>query len=463
MLRYVPVSSALLAATIFVAWLVMPARVPLTLRTPGADGRPDNSAAAGRAANPVLLGSVITGPGTPAEVSGSWTRFRGDDLSAIGRTPATILRQWSETGPRKLWSLDVGEGYAGAAVWNGRVFIMDYDREKKHEALRAVSLADGKEIWRYSFPNTVKRDHGVTRTVPSVSSNYVVAIGPKCHVLCVDTATGALKWSIDMAKDHGTVVPPWYTGQCPLVDGDRVILAPAGPKTLLMAVDQATGKVLWDTPNPHEWKMTHSSVMPVQFAGKRMYVYCGSGGVAGVAAEDGAPLWDTKDWKISLATVPCPIDVGGGRIFLTGGYNAGSLMLQLKADGERVVPEIAWRVKAEVFGATQHAPIFAGEHLYGIRADGRFVCLGLDGKVVWTSEPGSNFGLGAFCIVNDVIFALNDSGTLHMMEANPIAFKFLAKAKVLDGPEAWGPLAFAGGRLIARDLNHMVCLEVGGH
>lgn len=462
-LQYVPVGSALLAVAIFVAWILMPTRVPLTLRTPGADGRPDNSASGGRASNPVLLGTVTAGAGTPAALSGSWSRFRGNDLSAIAKTPASILRQWGDSGPRQLWSLNVGEGYAGAAVWNGRVFVMDYDREKKQEALRAVSLTDGKEIWRYAFPNSVKRDHGVTRTVPAVSSNFVVAIGPKCHVLCVDTATGALKWSIDMVKEHGTVVPPWYTGQCPLVDGERVILAPAGPQTLLMAVEQATGKVLWKTPNSNEWKMTHSSIMPVQFGGRRTYVYCGSGGVAGVSADDGTPLWDTKDWKISLATVPCPIDVGGGRIFLTGGYNAGSLLLQLKEDGGRIVPEIAWRVKADVFGATQHAPILLGEHLYGVRADGRFVCLGLDGKVVWTSEAGSNFGLGAFCVVNDLIFALNDSGTLHMIEANATAYKPLAKARVLDGPEAWGPLAFADGRLIARDLNRMVCLEIGGH
>lgn len=165
-------------------------------------------------------------------------------------------------------------------------------------------------------------------------------------MLCADVLTGKLRWAIDRVKDYGTTVPPWYTGQCPLLDGNRVILAPGGTNTFLMAVDLSSGQVLWRTPNPRAWKMTHSSVMPVDVAGRRMFVYCASGGVLGVSAQDGAILWDTTDWKISLATVPCPLDLGQGRIFLTGGYNAGSLVLQLKEDGPRLTAEIALRLSS---------------------------------------------------------------------------------------------------------------------
>ena len=57
------------------------------------------------------------------------------------------------------------------------------------------------------------------------------------------------------------------------------------------------------SPNTRGWKMTHSSIMPMEFAGRRMFVYCADKGVAGVAANDGAILWDTTEWKISIATV----------------------------------------------------------------------------------------------------------------------------------------------------------------
>jgi outer membrane protein assembly factor BamB len=273
-----------------------------------------------------------------------------------------------------------------------------------------------------------------------------------------------LRWGLDLVQEFGAQIPPWYTGQCPLVESNRVILAPGGPEALLVAAELDTGKVRWRTPNPRGWKMTHSSIVPVDFAGRRMLVYCASGGVVGVDAADGRILWDTDAWKISIATIPCPVDLGGGRIFLTGGYNAGSMLIQLQEDGAAFRPEIVYRLKPGVFGATQHSPIFSQGHLFGVRADGRFVCLEPGaGKVVWTSEPGSNFGLGAFMMAGDLIFALNDSGKLSLIAADPAGYKPLASAKILKGPESWGPLALVSGRLIARDLNQMVCLDVAAH
>jgi outer membrane protein assembly factor BamB len=55
---------------------------------------------------------------------------------------------------------------------------------------------------------------------------------------------------------------------------------------------------------------------------------------------------------------------------------------------------------------------------------------------------------------------MNDDGVLTMAEASPAGFKMLARAKVLDGHETWAPLAIAGGRLIVRDLERLVCLDV---
>jgi outer membrane protein assembly factor BamB len=98
-----------------------------------------------------------------------------------------------------------------------------------------------------------------------------------------------------------------------------------------------------------------------------------------------------------------------------------------------------------------------------VRADGKFVCLSQDGKVVWTSSSAPQFGLGSFIMADGLIYALNDSGLLRMVEVNPEKFNLLAQAQVLEGRESWGPMALAGNRLIARDLTRMVCLDVGKH
>jgi outer membrane protein assembly factor BamB len=183
----------------------------------------------------------------------------------------------------------------------------------------------------------------------------------------------------------------------------------------------------------------------------------------GVSANDGSILWETSEWKISIATVPSPLVLSAGRIFLAGGYNAGSRMLQLEKKEHGFSARTLFTLGPEVFGATQHTPIFFENHIYGVRPDGKFVCLDLNGKVVWTSDPGQQFGLGSFAVGDKLIFAMNDAGLLRLIEARPDRYSLLAQAQVLKGRESWAPLALAGGKLIARDFTKMTCLEIGLH
>ncbi len=207
--------------------------------------------------------------------------------------------------------------------------------------------------------------------------------------------------------------------------------------------------------------MTHSSVMPMEFAGRKMYVYCASGGVVGVSREDGALLWETNEWKISIATIPSPIVCGEGRIFLTGGYNAGSMMLQLREEpGGRLVARPLFRLPPKVFDCEQQTPILREGHLYSVRTDGQLACMGLGGELRWASGSAERYGLGPFMSAGGMLFVMNDKGVLSLVDANPEGQSLLARARVLDGHESWGPMALAGGRLLARDLTRMVCLDV---
>ena len=445
-----------------VFFLIQHSRAPqsdLTLRQPGMD----KGAKAGGAAaeSPLKRGQLLPGAGQPADIAGEWPRWRGPNGDNISDARIRLANAWEASGPTKLWEIELGEGFAGAAVRNGCVYVMDYDMAKQADALRCLSLADGKEIWRYTYPVKIKRYHGISRTIPTIAGKYIVALGPKCHVICCEAETGKFVWGLDLVQEFGAEVPQWYAGQCPLVDGDRVILA-VGAEALLIAVDLATGKPVWKSPNPREWKMTHASVVPVEFGGKKMYVYCGSGGVAGVASDDGKILWDTTEWIISMATVPSPLPVGDGKIFLSGGYNAGSLMLQLAQTDNKIGVATLFRLKPGDFGATQQTPILYQGKIFGVRPDGQMTCLDLDGKVRWASGPAAKFGLGPVMIADGTIIAMNDDGRLTLAEASVDGWRQLAQAKVLSGPDSWGPLALVTGRLLARDMTKMICLDLTG-
>jgi len=453
----IPILLAIAAAVVLYVWTNERPGGQLSYRLPGADNAPPAKERTAEAQP--LRGKLVVSDGVASQLPGGWPRFRGANFDNIAKVDVELARSWPKTGPPVLWSIDVGEGYAGVVVLNGRVYLIDYDKANAADAIRCLSLADGREIWRYSYPIKVKRNHGMSRTVPAVTDKYLVTIGPKCHVTCLEAATGEFHWMLDLVNQFGSTVPPWYAGQCPVIDNGRVILAPGG-EALMIAVDCNSGEVIWKSANPRDWKMTHSSIVPAEFAGKKMYVYCGSGGVAGVSVGDGSLLWDSTEWKIRIANIPSPLVIGKGLIFLSGGYNSGSMMLRLHKQSEDITAETAFKLAPEVFGSPQHTPILYEGYIYGVRPDGQLCCLDGTGKIIWTSSSAHKFGLGPYMIINGLIYLMNDSGTMTLAKATPGGYEQLAEARVLDGPESWGAMAVAEGRLIVRDLNRMICLDI---
>lgn len=453
---WIPAAVALMAGVAIFLWIGGTGRPDVPRRLPGSDG-----AAAALAALPAgpVRGELTPGDGRASERPGNWPQFRGPERTGVAAEGGDWAHQWPTNGPRLVWSLTVGEGHAGAAVWKGRVYVIDYDRDRHRDVIRCLSLDDGRDLWRYSYPVSIKRNHGMSRTVPALADGLLVALGPKCHVTALDALSGERRWAIDLVREYGTTVPPWYAGQCPLIDGGRVILAPAG-KVLLLAVDARTGEPVWTTPNPRGWRMTHSSILPVELAGRSQYVYCGSDGVAGVAADDGALLWATGEWKISIANVPTPVAMGANRILLSGGYNAGAAILEVQAEGTGYVARLVKRFAPQVFGSDQQTPIYCGGHVYGVKPGGELVCLAPDGTIRWTSGPEHRFGIGPYTVAADRLLLMNDAGRLTMAQLSADAFQLLAEAPVLHGHDSWGPMAVAGDYLIVRDLTTLACLDM---
>lgn len=475
MLRYILSSITILLALLLAGgggWLWLHGHLPggnrpFTLRLP----EEKRATLAEETARP-LVGKLVTQEVRPLEASsteekvkrgGDWPLFRGMELDAIAHDTRSLLRQWPEAGPKVVWDKTLGEGHAGAAVRAGRVYLLDYDREKERDVMRCFALDDGREFWNYSYPVQIKRNHGMSRTVPAVTDRFVIGLGPKCHLFCLDAVSGKPYWLKDMTVEFGATVPAWYAGQCPLIDQQgRLILATGADDSLLVALDPESGRVLWKSPNPRGWKMTHVSVVPMRFAGRELFVYCGKGGVAGIAADNGELLWDTTDWKISIATVPSPVPLPDGKIFCSGGYNSGAVMLQMKeASDGKIAIETLYRLSPKEFGSAQHTPIFYDGHLFGVRErDKQLVCLDLDGNEVWKSGSQNQFGIGPYIIADGLIWVLEDGGRLTIAEATPAAYRPIASAQVLDGHDAWAPMALADGFLLLRDLTRFLCLDV---
>jgi len=405
----------------------------------------------------------------PSALAGSWPSFRGPGFDNIVSDGPALASDWGPTGPRKIWEIHVGDGYAAPAVLDGRVYLMDYDMERRADAIRCLSLDDGREIWRRYYNLNIKRNHGMSRTIPAVTDKYLVTIGPKCHVVCLDSKRGDFRWGIDLQRDYGTEEPLWYAGQCPLIIDDVVIIAPGGPDVLMMGVSCETGEVEWTTPNPNEWTMSHASILPMTLAGKPMYVYAAVGGIVGVSADPadiGALLWMSP--RTGNVVAPSTIQIDETRIFSTSGYGEGSRLIEIAEEGGVYTAEIVYqRSPKEVLACEQQTPIFHDGHLYSIMPKdagamkGQFVCYTPEGELVWSSGSDNRFGLGPFLLADEKFYILDDEAVLTMVEARTDKYVQLGQAGVLDGHDAWGPLALAGSRMLLRDMNTLACFELG--
>jgi len=151
----------------------------------------------------------------------------------------------------------------------------------------------------------------------------------------------------------------------------------------------------------------------------------------------------------------------------TGGY----LLLLFKV--EKVGNEYGTRVLQQFkpkdgIASEQQTPLLYKNHILTILpkdAGGnrnQFVCCSTDDceTILWTSGKSARYGLGPYIIADDKFFILKDDGTLTIAEARVDKFKELDKYKVMDGHDAWGPLAIANGKLLMRDSKKMLCLDI---
>lgn len=460
---------ALFAGGTFLFWLFFnPVRDFITA-VPGLDHRPGGS---GRGSDSVIIGEKFSAFDTlfKSELTGKWPNFRGAEGDNICKEQIKLLDKWPASGPKILWKKELGEGHAAAAVYNGRVYVLDYDEQKKNDVLHCYSLVEGKELWRRSYFVSIKRNHGISRTIPAVNDKYVVTMGPHCQLMCCDALNGKLIWGIDLSRQLKTIVPLWYTGQCPIIDNNVAVVAPGGT-ALLAGINCADGKILWSTPNPDSLKMSHSSIIPMTLAGKKMYVYNALGGLVGVSAEEndkGKLLWKTTEFSASVIA-PSPVFVGNNRIFVTAGYGAGSAVFRVNRNGETFSVEKVISYKpSQGLASEQQTPIFINGLVYNIQTKdagntrNQFVCFSPNDfkNVLWTSSKSDRFGLGPYILADNKFYILNDEGEMTIARFSTSKFEVLDKAKIIDGQDAWGPLAVADGMLIMRDSKNMLCVDL---
>jgi outer membrane protein assembly factor BamB len=184
-------------------------------------------------------------------------------------------------------------------------------------------------------------------------------------------------------------------------------------------------------------------------------------------ANSGKELWK-YDGLRSFATITPATVIDHERLFLTDcsfgrDYDPVSIMLEITKDGSEFL--VKEQFLTEEAGSKIHPAVLFENHLYlnHTKNPNQMICLTLDGEVVWEKDSAPDFELGGLILVNGFIINQNGkNGDIHLIEPSPEGYKEVGKASFFDSSktQAWSPLAFSQGKLIIRDLEKMVCIDL---
>ena len=398
-----------------------------------------------------------------------WPQYLGPDRDSTSPEKG-ILRSWPEGGPEVLWTVSVGKGFGGPVIKDGKVYLLDRD-DQIGDTMRCFDLSNGKELWKFGYdaPGTVMFPG--SRSVPVVEGNFVYSCGHNGDLYCIDINTHKPVWNKNVWKDFGGgSLPTWAITQCPLIHGDLLIVASQAPQAGVVAYNKLTGEVKWKTLSLGSVGYVSPTMIKVDKQYQVVMIAASEGSstdnsdsVVGINPENGEILWKYKGWRCRLP-VPCALDIGEGRVLITGGYNAGSVLLKIehKSDGSYGVTEL---FKNPDFNVHTQPPVICNGYIYAQcttneKNDG-LVCMSIDGKIMWATKRSPSFSKGSIIVVDGLMLATDGAKKLYLIEPNSSGFKPLASAELLgSGNQNWAPLALSDGKLLIRDQSQMKCVKV---
>ncbi len=177
-----------------------------------------------------------------------WPQFLGPERNSTS-LQKNLLRTWPATGPEVLWTANIGIGYGGPVVKDGKVYLLDRI-DSIGDIMRSFDFTTGKELWKSEIASPGAFPFPGSRSVPTIDGNFVYACGAVGDLFCIDIKTHKQVWHKNIWTDFGgTQLPIWAISQCPLIYGNMVIVSSHAHEAGVVAYNKLTGDI------PQIWAM----------------------------------------------------------------------------------------------------------------------------------------------------------------------------------------------------------------
>jgi len=396
----------------------------------------------------VLAGALVPASALAAQ---DWPQWRGpsrDGVVSSSSTPAV----WP-TSLRRVWRVEVGEGYSSPIISDGRVYV--HARRDPDEIVLAIDLASGKVIWRQSYPAPFTENSYAVEmakgphSTPLAAGGRLFTLGASGVLSAWDAANGALLWRHDYSASVDTSKLFCGTAMSPLLEAGALIVHVGSDVHggRLLALDPATGVERWT------WQGAgpgYASPIVIGAAGARHLVTVTATAIIGIDPSSGTLLWSTPfedEWHENIVT---PVWTGTHLVISNTRLGTHAYTLT-RATGTWNVARAWTNTDVTMYMST---PVIADGILFAHsnKRKGQFVALDARAGTVRWATTGREGEHASVLLTPAHVLYLTNEAELVVAARSAAAFTEQHRYEVADSHTFAAPVLLADG-LLVRDAS----------
>ena len=414
------------------------------------------------------VSSVSAGQAVKLSENQRISEWREEDRTGVSAETG-LMKSWPDGGPELIWSnAELPKGYSSVSFGNNTIYATGNDGQ--NDILVALDTY-GKIKWKTTYGRSWTASNPESRSTPTVEGERVYVSSGYGDIACIDGISGNIIWSLKASETYKGKYGEWGIAESLLVDDEKLYFTPGGPETMTVALDKNTGNEIWKSKSLNDGPAYVSPIL-IGYAGKKLIINVSLHYIYAIDASNGDILWSIDHTKVidsrkSAAIWPdaplikCVTPLyRDGRIYVTGGYDHGSILLALNENGTNVSP--AWT--DEVLDVHHGGVVLVDGYIYGSNwlsnSDGNWCCLDWNtGKKMYEEHWKCK---GSIISAEGMLYVYDEkSGFVGLVRATPEKFDLVSSFRVRGGSGPyWSHPVINNGNLYIRHGEYLAVYSI---
>jgi len=348
-----------------------------------------------------------------------------------------LMKSWPEGGLALIWSnMELPKGHSSVTFGNNTIYITGL--EEPNDVLIALDPT-GKIKWKTPYGRFWEKSYPETRCTPAVDGDRIYVTSGFGDLACINGISGEIIWSRKASEENGGTYGPWGIAESPIIDGDKLYYTSGGTQTTTIAFDKNSGEVVWRSESIND-PASYLSPILIEKAGIRILINITPRFIFGVDVSDGTILWkinhrealgksDIDDTGQILCVTPL---FSGNRVYMTGGYDHGGLMIDIGDDGKSA--KAVWT--NDVLDVHHGGVVMVDGYIYGANwinnGNGNWCCIDWNtGKLMWEEHWNNK---GSIIAADGMLYIYDErKGTVGLLRPDASKFDLVNSFKIIGG------------------------------